>query len=144
MDQNEQPLEHYPPSGEHPFPQAQQANPAAQPSALQSTAPGSDAKATVSTNPTPPQYYYPDIPNNATVNPEVLGWISNLPPSTSTYAIVGQWHIGFETWAYNRGLYSGMVAHFNVRAGAGDMLHLYYNAYGGLEVVPHGYAPSGF
>ncbi|WP_196159648.1 hypothetical protein [Reinekea sp. G2M2-21] len=88
---------------------------------------------------------YPNIANNAPVNALALNQIINLPPIVNGhYAIVGQWHHGFEGWALHHGFNDGMVAHFNVQANNGPMLHVYYNAFGQLEVVGIGQRPQGY
>ena len=70
--------------------------------------------------------------------------IGNLPPSLYPYYIIGEWHLGFEGWAVERGINGGRVAHFNVQTYGGPMLHVYFNAYGQLEVVPQGGRPTGY
>jgi hypothetical protein len=87
---------------------------------------------------------YPIIANNTPVQAALLGQIGNLPQANVNYQIVGEWHEGFEPWAHGHGFNNGMVAHFNVRAGQGPMLHVYHNAAGGLEVVPIGQRPTGY
>lgn len=88
---------------------------------------------------------YPNIANNTPVNALALNQIINLPPIVhGNYAIVGQWHLGFEVWAMQHGFNNGMVAHFNVQAINDSMLHVYYNALGQLEVVGVGQRPQGY
>jgi hypothetical protein len=79
--------------------------------------------------------------------PDPIGQIINLPPAAEPYVVTNNWHPGFEAWAmaYPQLFPEGMVGHYNVQAGAhGPQLHVYQNALGQFEVVPHGGTPSGF
>lgn len=94
--------------------------------------------------PPPPIPPYPIFPDNYAVEPTYLNYIINLPAATTPYQINGQWHLGFEGWAYTSGLNGGWVSHFNVSTAGGPMLHVYFNLWGYLEVVGVGGRPSGF
>jgi hypothetical protein len=90
------------------------------------------------------QLTYPSIPPGTAVAPDLLQQIVNLPPSQRRYQIIGQWHDGFEPWAFQHGFNKGSVTHFNVQTPGGPMLHVYWNANGQLEVVPPGGKPRGY
>lgn len=87
---------------------------------------------------------YPSIPDNTPVDPRLPGFIINLPPSAMPYQVVRPWHMAFEVWAYEDGLNGGYVSHFNLQVPEGPMLHVYYNAFGQLEVVGIGQRPTGY
>ncbi|WP_391090947.1 PAAR domain-containing protein [Vibrio sp. NH-UV-68] len=92
-----------------------------------------------------PQGQQPRIANGTPVDPQLLNQIINLSPiQQGQYQIIGQWHEGFEPWAHERGINNGMIAHFNVQAVNGRMLHVYYNAFCQLEVVGIGECPLGY
>ena len=142
MDPNAQPFMPQPMSSNtQPFIPQQPLNANAQPFVPQQQVPDEQPP-----DPEAPPFYppYPYIPNGTPVDPFLLALVTGLPESENPYQIIGQWHIGFEIWAYQDGLNGGYVAHFNVQAFGGPMLHVYYNALGQLEAVGMGRTPQGY